>query len=771
MKKLFNVLGRRISAVFLRISLSGLFILVPNYLVNGCGWYDPEDDYISMFSSEICNSPEFEPFFFSYDEFYYKENSSGYKQKSIDELNIETWSGYLRERIGKGDLEKLIYTETLFDIDEERDRIKKGHPSAAYEQLGNKKQAVLNYLSLSKRLERIAYLYKSDNWEVEYRENDTIVNAQLIKDMQEAYLNEKDPFLKERYAYQLCRTFFYSSEFENCVKVFETYKEFKVPGSIVYLMCMRYANGACYRMKKYAKANYYAALLFDLLPQARTEAFYYFHPQEEADWNQTVAMAVTDKQKIAIWNLFGCYADPMRAVQKIYALDKNAVYLKFLMTRVINVLELVHLEGGTNEYEGSDFIRTQNLGNDSAVTRARTFTEGLMKDGKPSDLPFWQTTLSYLLFLEGNYIKALEVIGKIDLNRIKDSTLYGQVRINRLISLVCSVASPDSLLEEKIYEDYAWLYRQTRPYAYNAQVFFDAPNYNEHSLRIHDAFIYCSGVLSGKYRESGQIMKSILCEPGGAINYETEEEVKHMLTYIDAPHAPFEQMLVNNYPIKKKELYEQWALLLTYKGKFKDALQKLDMFEGTGNYYLTADPFNERIKDCYYCDRDYQNPVFFSMRMLLQKMTELDELASKNKKMAVASYISMGDAMYNITRYGNARSFYDTKMHDAGKYIYGYAETQGNDTMFFSCRLAASYYMKAMELTKDKETKARCCWLLAKCEQNEFVNSGVSAFEQKEGSEIFVGKYFKEMQTNYSKTKYYKEVIGQCGYFKKYAVK
>jgi hypothetical protein len=74
------------------------------------------------------------------------------------------------------------------------------------------------------------------------------------------------------------------------------------------------------------------------------------------------------------------------------------------------------------------------------------------------------------------------------------------------------------------------------------------------------------------------------------------------------------------------------------------------------------------------------------------------------------------------------------------------------------------YYVKAMNLSGSKEFKAKCAFMAAKCEQNAFF------VQQEQSSDIDfrAGNYFKMLKENFSTTKYYKEVIKECGYFRTY---
>ncbi len=72
-----------------------------------------------------------------------------------------------------------------------------------------------------------------------------------------------------------------------------------------------------------------------------------------------------------------------------------------------------------------------------------------------------------------------------------------------------------------------------------------------------------------------------------------------------------------------------------------------------------------------------------------------------------------------------------------------------------------------MELSNDKNFKAQCCFMAAKCEQNKYFLKK----DRKKGVDFVAGKYFKQLKDSYNNTDYYNEIIKECGYFRTYLAK
>ena len=93
------------------------------------------------------------------------------------------------------------------------------------------------------------------------------------------------------------------------------------------------------------------------------------------------------------------------------------------------------------------------------------------------------------------------------------------------------------------------------------------------------------------------------------------------------------------------------------------------------------------------------------------------------------------------------------------------------DEPYQSQSIFLSYHV--FEAAKNKEQKAKCLYMIAKCERNEYYNKKYSAIanvweipEEEVNFIAFDG--FVKLKTNYSDTKYYQDVIGECGYFRTY---
>lgn len=148
----------------------------------------------------------------------------------------------------------------------------------------------------------------------------------------------------------------------------------------------------------------------------------------------------------------------------------------------------------------------------------------------------------------------------------------------------------------------------------------------------------------------------------------------------------------------------------------------------------------------------------------------MKEALAKNED-AYTNAMLLGNAFYNITHYGNGRTFHEGDIMGYGNCP---ADFQGeNREIVSNCSLAKMYYEKAFNAAKNDEQRAKMQYMLAKCERNLFYNNYFKTKEYCWGmnnDEVAFLEWdgFKNLKNKYSKTKFYQEAIAECGYFNSY---
>jgi hypothetical protein len=290
---------------------------------------------------------------------------------------------------------------------------------------------------------------------------------------------------------------------------------------------------------------------------------------------------------------------------------------------------------------------------------------------------------------------------------------------------------------------------------------------HEAGLRYNEVYNWALHRLSQKYHTFGDMVKAQCLDIHQDKQfYDDPGKMKALISFMDKPgKSPFEEFLVSIHPYSKDVLFDYQAIDLIYQYKFQDALAKFNECKGSGSDALLGDPFIIHINDCHDCDHQAQTSESYTKYTFVKRLAELEDFSSGDSKKMSETYFLLANGLYNMTYFGNARVVYGTPIKDRSLVYFEYnSDRKALDELIYDCSKAEEYYRKAMELSVDKEFKAKCCFMAAKCEQNAYFISADFSTERAVRS----GKYFKQLQESFSKTNYYKEILKECGYFSSY---
>src|SRR4029077_11501517 len=72
---------------------------------------------------------------------------------------------------------------------------------------------------------------------------------------------------------------------------------------------------------------------------------------------------------------------------------------------------------------------------------------------------------------------------------------------------------------------------------------------------------------------------------------------------------------------------------------------------------LHTNPFTLRIVDCHDCDHEKYDKASWTHATVASRLAELAKAAGGSDEAAAAASLELGNALYNVTWYGNARMF------------------------------------------------------------------------------------------------------------------
>ncbi len=707
-------------------------------------------DYGSNFAPEAYVDKSYSPLFFSPQEVFYFVGFDDKHTSRFNESIVKEWSGYLKGKIPNEDLEYLLLndssTATVNQLHNEIltkriDPVWKNKIDLNDEKIKN----FIDFMHHAKTIEASS-TQPINSWDYEEKKLPK-VDTKKIAQIEKLFNITADPFLKSRYWFQTMKAYFYSESKENVIVFFEKTKAL-VPQNTLYYRGLSYVAGAYYQKKDFSTSNYLYSIVFDKCPEMRIVTAYNFHPQEQGDFNASLALAKSNDEKAALWALLGYYADEKTAIQEIYKLNPVNSHLDYLLTRLVNKEET---RLNTVEFKSAvDFKKNAK----TQVNREILQLVGtIAKDEKTSKPYLWNMAAGYLNTFDGNYPLAQQLIEKAEKLAPKSELSALQIRLLKFVNNLSATTKMDATSESKLLPELSWLYGLN-------------PKNAIAEFRYGNARYWSKKYLSSLYRSQGNLVMSELFNQSETF-YRSESNLSAMKAFFSKPtKTPLEKLAQGNYMISLSDIYEYQGIMSAYANKVEESIGYMSQSEEGKQTILPGNPFNGRIKDCHDCDHTIKLKVPYTKLSFLQKVKEMQANVEKGSDIYNNSLL-VGNAFYNLTFYGNARAFYyGIIMNQGGNFIDPYYQPY-----LLNCSIANEYYKKAFDAATTPEQKAKCVYMMAKCERNAFYASkyNTEEYTYKEPEVSFLAwNGFKKLKAEYANTKYYRDVINECGYFKKY---
>lgn len=755
---------KKISKRFFTLIVS-VSLLVASVLVLACagGDGDYSDFFKSFFAPETSYSPQSKPFYRSHHTFY-KTSDIYNTVNTMDSTNLKEWQQFFDEKASLSDLGYLVYKSRIGEIDTCIFFIKDNkYPITSVLKnnsvmLYHDKTIVkdfLFYLGYAKRCE--PYATFSRHWwnddEVDPRTDSTAMKK-LIVNGESAMNRSKSPYLKERYAFQVLRLFYQAGLYRECIDFYQQNQNLFISKNSIRYRAMGYVAASHYRSdENNSVSNYLYSIIFDECEAMRLVSLKSFQPEEESDWFSTLAMAKNIREKEVLWHMLGISYDPVRAMKEIYNLNPKSELLDLLLMRAVNINEELFIPNNNLFWWNTDEDTTFALCTERVDTSLLNFSKSVASARTTSKPYLWNLATGYLLLAQGNYTESEVHLKRAQSDYPNDKLVSEQIRVLRLISTVESYNTPNSTFEDKLATELTWLQKEK----------------HHPALRSYSASSWAVSRLGEKYWMWGDSIKATCL--GNKHTYSFFDQIANieaMIVFMDKSNkSNFEKYLSANLYRSTGDLYTYISILLTYQNQFEAALGMLQKHQGTWNEGFPADPFIVHIKDCNDCDYRLKMPEYISRVSFLKRIVELQSEALQKPEKAAQNYFLIANGLYNISGFGNVHQYYERFPSTSAislQYSWGWKDKQLANNLFLDCTKALGYYQKALEASTDPEFKAKCCFMAAKCEQNQYYISG--NFNYKNA--IRSGEYFNALRKDYSETKYYQEVIEECGYFRKF---
>ncbi|WCM43285.1 DUF677 domain-containing protein [Flavobacterium sp. CBA20B-1] len=738
--------------------------------------------YTSLFSPEITvNNKEYEPFFYDdYFIFYY-----GYNVQSTTDLfkaeNVADWTNYLK-KYSPETVEYFLYDESLDaplrTISQSKNaevEFKKQNFKFTLDTSDEKTQKFVLFIMLARGIE--TYSNQTYNyWDYDNRKQ---LNADSdfttkVENLYKKDVTQKDEFFKNRMWFQVVRSKFYSADRGSVIPFFNESQN-EQPKNNLYYQAMNYVGGAYKNLKNYEKANATFAQVFHQCKPLMASALFDYKPLDETAFKASLSQASDQNTKETLYALQGYYTNEFSAMQDLYKLNPNSPHIDFLLSRWVNINEQNINTYTAYEKLDIDAGKIKKELKDKVSAAEVKWINDVASDAKVHNPYIWKTTAAYFNSLIGDYSKADKLLKEAH-TLSQNANQKNQVRSLRLFNNLLSTDEMNQKAEGKLIEDVNWLFYEDK---------FPVKDYVTEG-RIDYLNSFTKKYISSLYKKQGNGLMSELTYSIKGFYKDQKQSIAMEKLLLSSERSAWQDLFVGVYPYKLADIYESRGIYLFYQDKIDEAIaefEKITPFESkTYNWQkdkyetemvdykkaqLPGNPFNGKIKDCNDCDHAAKQSVKYSQLDFLYKVKEMKEKIAAGEDV-YNNALLVGNAFYNTSYFGNARFFYYNNIIDE----YGNSISNEHSKMLYSMENVRKYYNIAQKAATDNEQKAKMAYMLAKTQRNDFYYnkyfSTRSYWGYPDGPVIQKWQGFVDLKTNYSDTKYYQDVIAECGYFRKY---
>ncbi|WP_456313517.1 hypothetical protein [Pseudomonas shirazensis] len=779
-----------------RIFLNKLFLISSACLlfvygiIFACAGGDDWDffGYNSNFTPETFTDKSYSPLFLSGDIFYGIGFDTQHNSRFNDKIKSD-WNAYLKTKIDTatvsyfliGDITPSYSGESK--ISKSKTEItqlhvyfktkKENQTSLKWGKKLNLKddkvKSFIEFLYLAQKIETVSI--GEDYWSYDPVVAKTLKDFKMIQSIENVYNTTSDSFLKNRYWFLTMKAYFYSSNKQKAIDFFNKTEQ-SVPKNVLYYRALAYVAGVKYKQKKYAESNCLYAQVFDKCPEMRIVTAYSFHPQNDTDWNKSLFLAKNNAEKASLWAIRGFYKDEKQAIEKIYGLDPKSEHLNFLLTRLVNGQEESINKSFEESSKDNQPSKKQTIAENREFNKSKIDQKGfdlvskIALAGNTNKPYLWDISLGYLQTLKGDFAAAESNYDKAEKAMPKTELAKYQLRLLRFVNNMSKIDKLTDKNEKTILADLNWLYQEL-PKTYRGQEF-----------RYQNAAQWSKNYLATLYRaKSNPVMAELFGDTpdnywgSGNSFYDDEKNLLDMKAFLaKKDKTEIEKIAFGIYSLKLKDISNFQAIQATFKNKIPEAIVYMKETDSVQYAQFLGNPFNGNIKDCHDCDHAAYQKKKYSQIDFLTTIKEMQDKLSQKEDVYTNSLL-LGNAFYNITHFGNGRTFYEINIVGYGSSPYSFRDPMKK--MITNCDLPKMYYQKAFEAATTKEQKAKCIYLLAKCERNAYYTTkynGVNSWWEIQDDKVnFIAwSGFKTLKKEYSDTKYYQDVIAECGYFRTY---
>lgn len=749
--------------------------------INGCGWWYEEDEtYYNLFNQLLLKEEGLRPFLLTATPGFFETETN------LSDENIEAWMSFIGsdEQLRTLDRQKvseLVYRTPLKKLD-------------AIDCLSGTTMGkhIINYLRYAKTLEPYAQ-ENTETWE-------TARVAAPVKEKYKKFVEEGVRLwkscnyneLKLRYGYQLVRLAHYAGNNEEALEFFDKYVEPVRKEHIIYYYALEQKGGVLYNLGRNAEANYLFCQVFDHSDCRKKTAYNSIRIQGEVDWKQTYDLCKTDRQKAALYAMRGynTFSNETEEMRNILQICPGSPYIKLLALRYMNKQERFILDIFYNTEKNDRSFMSESFSKED-YENDKELIYSIINHPTTEEKDFWTLYLAHMAFLHKDYDLCGSMLDKI---KTSNSELLKQESRTRFC-LYLTTRKSLGQEEEKVIKNY-----------------MTKENIDKEFVREIVAHLYKQQGENGKAYLVHNSVDGLQESPDPVIINSLIEEIERNGTT---------SVCASTNSASKKDLPALYELKGTYylrMGNFAESIecyskvpdsyacftQKYD-YETNENIVLSPVDYNgysnisplifsngfkrwfnipaeQEMKDTIYMRKEFSFlNKDHNKKKLAQSLLQLSEMAQKENEIAPYAAYLLANYYFNVSAKGYYRNipFYFADNSNSYKHfgtsvskdqipdlrkVYNYRDFYDLVLLTNDAFKALHIYERLAENASEPELRAKALFMAAACTSDLNANKSL----RNEVAAKQINRYYSELATKYSHTRFFTEAKNECKYFDYY---
>lgn len=785
-----------------------LLVSLTHDIVNACAEGDPiwEENPQVFMQPDVLNDLRNEPYFFSMNFLNSGKPDTVTISRDMlvkQDLNTASWYTFLKEKVSCEDIYHFLYESPEFvytTSPKKEDFINTfgQYKLIAYLQQ-HKRNDVLHYLMLAKANE---FPVPTDDWNnipnYDYYGTDSIQQEKplvnVTNELALALKQERNAFLKFRYAFQLIRYHRYSYESATVDSLFMAYFESNKEQPL-YADALKYACDAAVNMNDASRANYYAARLFHLPNGNKLRA--YMNLSRGVPISEVLLHCQSKQEQAMVYVMYAFrdYHPNAEYIKKAVQLDPANTNINDLLVRELNKIDYRIMPAS----EQDNFWRWINADQDNDEAPSLTNNEGETVYTYPktkennqvlhqlfTDLQamgnehkqFYTLCLAHLCLIENNHHEA-----GLWLSRIQEHSLAPKQRLQYHLTAAIHHIKTNNLrqpnVQQQLFENLQYMNQHEQEFYYN-QYISNAVKVLAVEKLIEDndythAYLLADDITGIYY--SYNLFERLI----------RPQDIDTIIQVMHRPKTPFERLITERNILQEKELRDiQGSLYL----RMNDVVNANKSYALGDNSYqpinfttLNTNPDGHPCYPYLYAplsasETEYYSPqelkrhndrsaalyISYNNYTVTRTILELKDKIKRREGDMASHYYHLASLYMEISYYG--RCYQALQFDNSWSwYEQEYANNEGMQHKpykdhYYGCAWAIPYYQLALKYSKNKELSARCLYALFRCTRHQ-----KNYLKSENHDDI---NYLYKLHDGYANTAYYriKECWGISAYVK-----